>query len=182
MCVKIKDLVDWKSLHPGYNHPRREQQQCPESIQKSNQTLVYNSKSSEQTVDSDAEYLELLWKHPALEYFFTFWHFSALGSFFFPDILWFLLEYYWLTGQLNNISECSMQSLELCCTGGRVERLLGSSLNAKGKSSFHWLILNVTSLCIIADLREAIFLQQAVLEGPRCSCTYCAGSLVWKQF
>lgn len=31
--------------------------------------------------------------------------------------------------------------------------------NAKGKSSFHWLILNVISLCIIVDLREDIFLQ-----------------------
>lgn len=31
--------------------------------------------------------------------------------------------------------------------------------NAKGKSSFHWLILNVTSMCIIVDLREDVFLQ-----------------------
>lgn len=90
--------------------------------------------------------------------FSTFLQVSGLDLIFI--ILWILFGFYWTDNWLNHSDECSIQGLQLCCTGGGVKRLLGSAPpNAKGKSSFHWLILNVISLCIIVDLREDIFLQ-----------------------
>lgn len=118
----------------------------------------------------------------------TCWHFTGMDRF--SIYFEFLLVFSWQDGAdwslqhgLTDVFHSRPQ------TAARRTRLMGSSPDAKGKSSFHWLILNVTFCCIMVDLRENKSIQQTVEKhmimswswthfvlGPWCGTTQSKGA------
>ena len=82
-----------------------------------------------------------------------------------------------LTGPLNNSNECSIQGPKLWALEVESKGFRDLPPNDKGKSSFHWLILNETFLCIIVDLWGDRFLGNTLMLIN----THSTEALLWED-